>query len=93
MTASHDVHASVPPGVGDRLPTKLNVRDVIAATVWAAMKANPEDIATVRDVQQLPALRSVPGERIAVAIADLVADGLVIGASGAGRIRAIECAA
>ena len=71
-------------------PTRLSLRDVHADYVHAAMVAHADQIADVRDVQRLPALQTMPGERVAVAVADLVAKGRVVGASGAGRIRAVE---
>jgi len=70
--------------------TRLNVRDVHADHVWNVMREHADQIHDVRDVQKLPALRTMNGEYVAVAIADLVAKGRVIGASGAGRIRAVE---
>ena len=72
------------------LPTKLNIRTVRAAFVWQVMREHAEEIADVGDVIGLKALRWMNGECVAVAVADLVADGRVIGATGAGRIHAIE---
>jgi len=69
---------------------RLNIRDVHADHVWKVMRQCADQIADVRDVQRLPALRTMPGECVAVAVADLVAKGRVVGASGAGRIRAVE---
>lgn len=71
-------------------PTRLNVRDVVAEDVHRAMLQHGDVIADVRDVLRLPALRGVNGEVVAVAIADLVADGRVVGASRTGCIRAVE---
>jgi len=68
--------------------TRLNVRDVHADHVWAVMREHADQIHDVRDVQKLPALRTMNGECVAVAIGDLVAKGRVVGASGSGRIRA-----
>ncbi|MEA2190752.1 MAG: hypothetical protein QOI73_873 [Solirubrobacteraceae bacterium] len=73
-----------------RRGTRLNIRDVIAEDVHSAMLAHADEIADARDVLRLQVLRDVPGERIALAIADLVADGRVVGAAGAGRIRAVS---
>lgn len=70
--------------------TRLSVRDVHAQRVYRAMLTYAEEIEHARDVLRLDALRGMNGEVIAVAVADLVAQGLVVGASGAGRIRAIE---
>lgn len=75
------------------MSTKLNVRDVHAQRVYRAMLAHPDEIEDARDVLRLEALRSLNGECIAVAVADLVAQGLVVGGYGAGRIRAVERAA
>ena len=54
------------------------------------MLAHADEIATVQDVQHLPALHPLAGEVIAVAVADNVALGRVVGAWGSGRIRAVE---
>lgn len=70
--------------------TRLNVRDVHAQRVYRAMLAHPDEIETARDVLRLEALRGLNGECIAVAVADLVARGLVVGGHGAGRVRAVE---
>lgn len=70
--------------------TRLNVRDVHADHVWNVMREHADQIHDVRDVLKLPALRTMNGECIAVAVADLVARGRVTGASGTGRIRAVE---
>lgn len=70
-------------------PTRLNVRDVHAEHVHAAMLAHADELQGVRDVLRLPALRGISGECIAVAVADLVAKGRVVGACGSGRIRAV----
>lgn len=74
----------------NRTPTRLNIRDVHAERVHAAMLAHADKIEHRHDVLRLEALRDLNGECIAVAIADLVAHGRVTGSSGAGRIRAIE---
>lgn len=71
-------------------PSRLHLRDVRAERVWAAMRANADGIGDVRDVLRLFSLRDLAGECIAVAVADLVAEGRVIGACGAGRIRAVD---
>ena len=71
-------------------PTRLNLRDVHADHVWKVMRQCADQIADVQDVLQLSALRTMPGECVAVAVADLTAEGRVLGASGSGRIRAVE---
>jgi hypothetical protein len=71
-------------------PTRLNVRDVRADEVWKAMRAHADEITEARDVLRLPALSSMNGECIAVAVADLVAQGRVVGPAGRGRICAVE---
>jgi hypothetical protein len=73
-----------------KAPTRLNVRDVRADQVWTAMRAHADEIVEARDVLRLPDLSSMNGECIAVAVADLVAQGRVVGAAGRGRIRAVE---
>ena len=78
---------------GNGRPTRLNVRDLAAEVVWTAMREHADEISDVRDVLKLHALRDVAGERIAVAVADLVADGRCVGATGRGRIRAVETSA
>ena len=70
--------------------TRLSLRDLHAERVWQAMREHAHEIAHVRDVQRLVELRHLPGEVVAVAIADLVSRGLVTGACGAGRICAVE---
>jgi hypothetical protein len=70
-------------------PTRLNVRDLHAQRVYATMLAHADEIAEVRDVIQLAALRDLNGECIAAAVADLVERGRVVGASGAGAVRAV----
>jgi ABC-type methionine transport system permease subunit len=70
--------------------TRLNIRDVHAERVHAAMLQHADEITEVRDVLRLESLRGINGECIAVAIADLVAMGRVVGASGTGRIHAIR---
>jgi len=72
------------------LPTRVSVRDVRADHVWNAMRAHAGEIEDVRDVLRLDALRGMTGECIAVAVADLVSQSRVVGAAGAGRIRAVE---
>ena len=69
---------------------RLNIRDVHADHVWKVMRQCADQIADAQDVLQLSALRTMPGECVAVAVADLVAKGRVVGASGSGRIRAVE---
>ena len=70
--------------------TRLSVRDVHADYVHAAMVAHADEIENVRDVLRLAALRGLTGECIAVAVADLVSQSRVVGAAGAGRVRAVE---
>jgi hypothetical protein len=77
------------PGQGNP-PTRLSLRDVRAERVWASMREHADAIRAVRDVLLLPSLQDLTGECIAVAVADLVAKGRVIGACGVGRIRAVE---
>lgn len=77
----------------NRTTTRLNIRDVHAERVHAAMLARADQIENRHDVLRLEALRDLNGECVAVAIADLVAQGRVVGSCGAGRIRAIERAA
>ena len=72
------------------MSTRLNIRDVHAERVWAAMRAHADEISEVRDVLPLPELRHLNGEQVVVAIADNVAMGRVTGASGCGRIRAVD---
>jgi len=71
-------------------PSRLVLRDVRAERVWATMREHADAIGDVRDVLRLPTLHDLTGECIAVAVADLVAQGRVIGACGAGRIRAVD---
>lgn len=71
-------------------PTRLSRRDLDADRVYGVMCIHADAIASVCDVLRLPALRDVNGERIAVALADLVAQGRVVGACGTGRIRAVK---
>jgi hypothetical protein len=54
------------------------------------MRERADEITCVRDVLRLATLGAIPGECIAVAIADLVNEGSVGGACGAGRVRAVE---
>jgi len=75
---------------GSATPTRRNIRDVHADHVWKVMRQFADQIGDVRDVQRPPALRTMPGECVAVAVADLVAKGRIVGASGSGRIRAVE---
>lgn len=69
--------------------TRLNIRDVHAEAVWKAMREHADEIIEARDVLRLPSLSDLPGERIAVAVADLVAQGRVVGGVGSGRVRAV----
>jgi hypothetical protein len=75
-----------------RRGARLNIRDVHAERVWAAMVQHADEIMEARDVLRLSVLRDLNGECIAVAVADLVSRGRVVGACGAGRIRAVESA-
>ena len=70
--------------------TRLSRRDLDAEIVWRAMRKHADEIADVRDVLRLEVLRGLQGERIRVSIADLVAQGRVVGATGGGRIRAVD---
>ena len=58
----------------------------MAQVVHRAMWKHREHIAEPRDVLRLPELANVPGEVIAVAVADCVADGVVHSVGGRGRM-------
>lgn len=66
--------------------TRLSKRDLAAQIVLRACWKHRDAIAEPRDVLTLPELADMPGEVIAVGVADCVALGLIHGSAGRGRM-------
>lgn len=67
-------------------PTRLSKRELAAQIVHRACWKHREAIAEPRDVLRLPELADMPGEVIAVGVADNIALGVIHGNSGTGRM-------
>lgn len=79
-----DLHQHKPP------TTRLSKRDLAAQIVHRACWKHRDEIAEPRDVLTLPELADMPGEVVACAVADCIADGVVQGATGVGRMAVEE---
>ena len=66
--------------------TRLSKRDAVAYVVHRAAWQARDAIAEPRNILGLRALASYPGEVIAVAVADLCADGVIHASAGLGRL-------